>query len=232
MPRASRTWAALAAAAVVLLAGCTKNSSAGSSVALPDGGQLLVASATAMKDVKTAHFTLDVAGQPAGIPVHHAEGSLTREGNAKGSATLEQLGATVELQFVIVDKKLYLKGPTGGFQQIPAALASTVYDPSAILDPDRGVSKLLGTIKDAKTEAKESVDGKDAYRVAITPTPGSLDALIPGVGDKVTGKLWLAADSKRVLKGVFTVPANGSDKGGTITITFTDYDAPVTISAP
>jgi lipoprotein LprG len=49
---------------------------------------------------------------------------------------------------------------------------------------------------------------------------------------QLTGKLWLAADSKRLLKGQFTVPANGSDKGGTVTITFTDYDAPVTISAP
>lgn len=232
MPRAPRTWAALAVTAVLLLAGCTKNAPAGSTANLPDGGQLLVASAAAMKDVKSAHFTLDASGSPAGIPVHHADGSLTRDGNAKGAATLTQLGATVEVEFVIVDKKLYVKGPTGGFQEIPAALASTVYDPSAILDPDKGVSKLLGAIQNPKTEAKEQVGGQDTYRVAVTPAPGSLDSLVPGVGDKVTGKLWLAADTKRVVKGEFTIPPSDSDKGGTITITFSDYDAPVSISAP
>jgi lipoprotein LprG len=164
--------------------------------------------------------------------VHHAEGSLTKDGAAKGTATIDELGATVEVQFIVVDKKLFLKGPTGGFQEIPSAMAASVYDPSAILDPDRGVSKLLTVIKDAHTEAKESVNGQDAYRIAVKPAPGSLDTLIPGIGDNVTGKLWIAADSKRVVKAEFTVPANGSDKGGTITLTFSDYDAPVSISAP
>jgi lipoprotein LprG len=219
-------------AAVLLLAGCTKSSGGQSTAQLPEATQLLVASATAMRDVKTAHFTLDVQGKIADITVHHAEGSLTREGNAKGTATVEQFGATVEAEFVIVDKKVYVKGPTGGFQQVPASLAASVYDPSAILDPSRGVAKLLAGIKDPRTEAKESVGGQDAYRVAFTPAPGALDALVPGIGDHATGKLWLAVESKRVLKGEFTVPASGSDKGGTITITFSSYDAPVTISAP
>jgi lipoprotein LprG len=230
MPRSPRLLVAAVVAAVALT-GCTNNAT-GSSAALPDGGQLLLASATAMRDVKTAHFVLDVQGTPAGLTVHHAEGSLTKEGAAKGTATIDELGATVEVEFVVVDKKVYLKGPTGGFQEIPSAMAASVYDPSAILDPARGVGKLLTVLKDAHTEAKESVDGQDAYRVAVTPTPGSLDTLIPGVGDKVTGKLWIAADSKRLVKGEFTVPANGSDKGGTITLTFSDYDAPVSVSAP
>jgi lipoprotein LprG len=228
MPRSPRLFAALVT--VVALTACTSHSVSGT--ALPDGGQLLLASANAMRDVKTAHFTLDVQGSPAGLTVHHAEGSLTKEGAAKGTATIDELGATVEVEFVVVDRKVYLKGPTGGFQEIPSTMAASVYDPSAILDPDRGVSKLLTVLKDAHTEAKESVAGQDAYRVAVTPTPGSLDALIPGVGDKVTGKLWIAADSKRLVKAVFTVPATGSDKGGVITLTFSDYDAPVSISAP
>ena len=232
MSRTPRTRAALLLAAVVLLAGCTRNGGGQSTATLPDATQLLVASAAAMRDVKTAHFVLDVKGAIADIAVHHAEGSLTREGNAKGNATVDQFGATVEVEFVIVDKKVYLKGPPGGFQEVPAALAASVYDPSAILDPDRGVAKVLAGIKDPHTEAKESVGGQDAYRVAFTPAAGSLDSLIPGAGDHATGKLWLAVESKRVLKGEFTVPASGSDKGGTVTITFSDYDAPVTVSAP
>jgi lipoprotein LprG len=231
MPRILRTLPVLTLAAAVLLSACTKNASPPASQ-LPEAGPLLLASASAMRDVKSAHFVLDVQGQPAGIAVHHAEGSLTAAGDAKGTATVEQLGATVEVEFVFVNKKVYLKGPTGGFQEVPATMAASVYDPSAILDPQRGVAKLLAALKDAKTEAKEPVGGQDAYRVAVTPAPGTLDALIPGAPDHVTGKLWIAADSKRLLKAEFTVPASGSDKGGTITLTLTDYDAPVTISAP
>ncbi len=234
MPR-TRRWAILTLAALTAigLAACTRNqSSSTGTAALPDGSQLLLTSAAAMKEVKTAHVTIEVQGTVGGIGLHKADGVLTRAGDAKGTATVDQLGATVEVQFVITGGKVYLKGPTGGFQQVPAALASSVYDPSAILDPEKGLAKLLSVVKSAKTEAKESVGGQDAYRVAVTPAPGSLDALIPGVGDNATGKLWVAADSKRLLKGEFTVPPSGSDKGGTITVTLTDYDAPVTVSAP
>jgi lipoprotein LprG len=185
-----------------------------------------------MSDVKTAHFTIDVQGTVAGLALHKAEGTLTRAGDAQGHATVDQLGATVEVEFVIVGDKLYLKGPTGGFQQLPLAVASTVYDPSAILDPERGVVKVLRTAGNAKTEAREPVDGRDAYRVSIAPTGEALGTLIPGAGNGVTGKVWLDADSKRLLKGTFTIAPSGSDKGGTVTIVFTDYDKPVTISAP
>jgi lipoprotein LprG len=230
----SRIRAAVMLAAAVLavgLAGCTGGNKTTTSD-LPAASQLLAASVVAVKDVKTVHFTLDVQGTVSDISVHHADGVLTRAGEAKGTATVEQLGAKVEVQFVVVGDKLYVKGPTGGFQQLPLSLASSVYDPSAILDPERGVAKLLGSASGARTEAKEQVSGKDAYRIAVTPAPGSLGTLVPGVGDNVTGKIWLAADSKRPLKGEFTVPGSASGKGGMITITFTDYDAPVTISAP
>lgn len=231
MPRIFRTWPALVLTAVVLLGACTKNPGPPAGQ-LPEAGPLLLASAGALREVKSAHFVLDVRGRPAGIAVRHAEGSLTAAGDAKGTATLDQLGTTVEVEFVIVDQKVYLKGPTGGFQQVPLSMAASVYDPSAILDPQRGVAKLLAALKDARTEAKEPVGGQDAYRIAVTPAPGALDVLIPGVPEHTTGKLWIAADSKRLLKGEFTVPASGSDKGGTITITFTDFDAPVSITAP
>jgi lipoprotein LprG len=223
---------ALTAAALVAgLAGCTSGTKT-TTTDLPPASQLLAASVVAVKDVKSVHFTLDVQGTVGDIAVHHADGVLTRSGDAKGTATVEQLGATVEVQFVVVGDKLYVKGPTGGFQQLPLSLASSVYDPSAILDPDRGMAKLLGSVSNARTEAKEQVGGKDAYRVAVTPAPGSMNALVPGLPDNVTGKIWLAADAKRPVKGEFTVPGSASDKGGTVTITFTDYDAPVTISAP
>jgi lipoprotein LprG len=233
MPWTLRSRLTVLLVAVVGLAGCTGPShDQAKPDQLPAATELLATSAAAMRDVQTTHFLLDVRGTIEGLAIHKAEGVLTRAGNAKGTATIDQFGATVEVEFVIVDRKVHLKGPTGGFQEVPQALAASVYDPSAILDPDRGVSKLLAAIKDAHTEAKESVGGQDAYRVAVTPAPGTLQALIPGASDQLTGKLWLAVDTKRLLKGEFTVPATGSTTSGAITITFSDFNAPVTISAP
>ncbi|MDY7083644.1 MAG: LppX_LprAFG lipoprotein [Actinomycetota bacterium] len=195
-------------------------------VTLPDGGQLVKESAQAMREIKTTQFLIDAGGEIAGLSLRRAEGTLTKEGKAKGTAQLEQSGAPVELEFVIVGDKIHLKGPTGGFQALPLTLAASVYDPSAILDPERGIAKVLGTATGATTEAKEQVDGKDAWRVAATSTGPDLKGLIPGITGSVPAELWIAEAGKRLLKSTFTLP------GGTVTVTFKAFDAPVTISAP
>ena len=68
---------------------------AAAQVSLQDAGgtTVLTASAAAMRDVKTTHFAIDVQGTVAGIALHRAEGTLTRAGEAKGTATVEQAGS-------------------------------------------------------------------------------------------------------------------------------------------
>lgn len=217
--------------ALLALVACSPDKKASSedkapAVTLPDGGQLVKDSAQAMREIKTTQFLIDAGGEIAGLSLRRAEGTLTKEGKAKGTAQLEQSGAPVELEFVIVGDKIHLKGPTGGFQALPLTLAASVYDPSAILDPERGIAKVLGTATGATTEAKEQVDGKDAWRVAATSTGPDLKGLIPGITGSVPAKLWIAEADKRLLKSTFTLP------GGTVTVTFKAFDAPVTISAP
>jgi lipoprotein LprG len=220
-------------AVLVTLASCTKEKPAAdqTSVDLPDGGTLLTESAAAMRDVKTAKFLITADGAIAGLSLRRADGTLTKEGNAEGTAQIEQGGTNVELTFVIVGDKIYLKGPTGGYQELPLQLAATVYDPSAILDPDRGIAKVLSTATEAKTEAAEAVDGKDAWRVAATANGADLKTIIPGVAGNVPGKVWVASTGERLLKAVFTLPAEGGATG-TVTVTFTEFDAPANISAP
>jgi lipoprotein LprG len=228
----SRLRPVLALSAVLFaLVACTpdkaKNSgSTAPAASLPAGDTLVKDSATAMREIKTAQFLITADGEVAGLSLRRAEGTLTKEGSAKGTAQVDQAGAAVELEFVIVGDKIYLKGPTGGYQTLPLTLAATVYDPSAILDPDRGIAKVLGSATGATTEASEPVDGKDAWRVAVTTTGADLAGLIPGVTGSIPAKLWIADADKRLLKAAFTL------SGGTATVTFKEFDAPVTISAP
>src|SRR4051812_19887239 len=100
-----------------------KNNDATNTANLPAGDALLKDSAAAMHDVKTAQFKITSDGPIAGLSLRKAEGTLTREGNAKGTAEIEQSGQPVEVEFVIVGDKIYLKGPTGGYQALPLALA-------------------------------------------------------------------------------------------------------------
>lgn len=234
MSRTSHALAALAALALTLT-GCTSTADDDKPSApadLPAAQTLLADGAKAMAEVKSAHFVIDVNGKISGLTLKRAEGDLTQEGSAQGTATIEQFGSALEAKFVIVGSSLWLQGPTGGYQQLPLAAAATVYDPSAILDPDRGVAKLLSSVKNATTVGKETVDGKETYKVQVEPDPVALAALIPGVGTGVTGHVWLDAATKQLVKGEFVIPAKGSDPAGTVTVTFTNYNAPVTISAP
>jgi lipoprotein LprG len=217
---------------ILLLAGLAACSGKRQQANLPAGDPLLKESATAMREVKTVTFAIEADGTVGGIALRRADGQLTKEGSAKGNARIGPGAGSLQLDFVVVGDSFYLKGLTGGWQKVPLATAATVYDPSAILDPDRGIAKVLGTASDGRTEAKEKVEGVETYRVAAKLSAADLNAIVPGVGEGVTGKLWIAADNKRLIKAAFAVPASGGSDPVNVTVTFRDFDAPVTISAP
>jgi lipoprotein LprG len=220
-------------AVLVAVSSCTSSADKKdeSTTSLPDAGALLADSATAMRAIKTAKFLITADGEISGLSLRRAEGTLTREGSAEGTAQIEQSGTNVDLTFVIVGDKIYIKGPTGGYQALPLSLAASVYDPSAILDPDKGVAKLLSAAADPKTEAAESVGSTDAWRVAITVSGTDLAAVIPGASGDIPGKVWLGKEDKRLHKAVFTLPADGGSTG-TVTVTFSEFDTPADIKAP
>ncbi|WP_238016754.1 LppX_LprAFG lipoprotein [Dactylosporangium sp. AC04546] len=239
MPRSqTRPGAALIAALAVLvvaLAGCSSKKDDKEGQAdpnLPAAAGLLKESSTAMAGIKSAKFLITADGTIAGVALKRAEGVLTKEGSAEGTAQVEQMGTNVELAFTIVGQTMWLKGPTGTYQQLPLALAATVYDPSAILNPDKGIAKVVATATDGKSEATETVEGQEAYRVSAKFPAEFLSNIVPGVTGSIPGKLWIAKDGKRVLKATFELPAVGDAKGGTVTVTFKEFDATVNVSAP
>jgi lipoprotein LprG len=235
MPRLRPFLALLTAVPVLLLglAGCDHQPKPAASTApLPTGDQLVKDSAAAMGSIKTAQFLITADGTVAGLNLKRAEGTLTREGSAQGTVQLNSAGLLSDLSFIVVGDRIYLKGPTGGYQSLPLSLAASVYDPSAILDPGRGIAKVLSTATDAKTEAAEQVDGKPAWRVAVKVNGADLATVIPGTTGTLPAKIWVSATDKRLLKAEFTLPDTAQAKGAKVTVTFTQFDAPVTIHAP
>ncbi|GGO02010.1 hypothetical protein GCM10010116_03830 [Microbispora rosea subsp. aerata] len=207
----------LVVAGLLLVTAC----SAKSETTLPDGPALLKRSADAMRTVKTVAFTIETKDKPA-VPVRHAEGSLTREGDAKGTLQIEIAGLQ-EIEFVLVGDKVYFKGPTGGFQTMTRQQLVALYDPSAVLT---GVPDLLSTAQDVQPQAEEKVGDAAAYRVTAALSQQVLAKLVPGVQQGVTGTLWIDKATSRLRK--LDLPLTG----GSVAVTLGDYDAPVTVTPP
>jgi lipoprotein LprG len=222
--------------ATALVTGCTSSDDPpASSGSLPDGADLLRDGATATRDIKSAHFTLTVNGTVPGLSVQSAEGDLTREGGpagaAKGTVKMELLGELFEGEFVLVNDSVYIKGATGGFQRLPASLVSNIYDPSAILDPERGIAKVLSSVQNPKTEGREEIDGSATFKVSGRVVKDVVANLVPGVDSDVDITFWLREDNKQPVKASVRTPGEG---GGTATVdvTLSDVDKPVSISPP
>lgn len=218
---------------LVCTAACTGGSPGSPTGSLPDGAGLLRESAKAMSELKTVRFDLAVDGTIPGVAIRSAEGELTRDGDVKGTAQLTQGGGSSEIEFVMVDDSLYLKGPTGGFQELPSSFAASVYDPSKILDAEVGVPAMIAGATQAKTEAVEDVDGTQTYRIAVTVPKDKLAVLLPGVSSDLSGHLWVAtADPKRLVRAKMDVPAEGGGSPASVTMTLSGFDEPVTITPP
>ncbi|NUT52866.1 MAG: LppX_LprAFG lipoprotein [Saccharothrix sp.] len=202
---------------LALVAGCT--SSGGGS--LPAGPDLLAKASAGMKSVTSSHFTIKVDGELPGVTVKDAEGDLNAAGESQGRAKVEQFGQLIEVEYVLVEQDLYFKGPTGGFTKLPAALAGQVYDPTAILDPDKGVARVLADARDAKTVSE---DGGVAVVEATVPRD-VVAGLVPGIDADVASRFSVRDD--KLEQALFTLPS-----GAKVTIELSDFNKSVTVTPP
>jgi lipoprotein LprG len=216
-----------------LATGCTSSDSPPSaSSSLPDAASLLKDAAAATGAITSVHFTVQANGTVPGLSVQTLVGDLTKQGDSRGSAKgtgkLSMGGQLVEVDFVLVNSSLYIKGPTGNFQQIPAALSAGVYDPAAVLDPNRGIGKVLSNVQNPKTEATENVGGTSTFKVTGKIGKDVLGGLLPGVQSDADITFWLQAAGKHL-------PVKASAKfpgGGSVDVTLSDVDKPVTVTPP
>ncbi|MES9603824.1 MULTISPECIES: LppX_LprAFG lipoprotein [Actinomadura] len=213
--------------ALVFAGACDGGSGGPAKKADFDAAQTLRQAAQAMGGLKSVAFTLESEGTTP-VMVKGGDMKLLRSGDAEGTLAVEQQGQKVEMKVVAVGDSIYLDAGTGGWRKLPKGLAASVYDPSAVLDPQRGIAKLLTSAQGPSPEAVEKVDGKEAYRVAAKLPKDQVAGLIPGIGEDMDGQVWVSKADHRLLKVRGTFP---KDKGS-VTIRFTEFDAPYKISAP
>ncbi|OZM75042.1 hypothetical protein CFN78_02340 [Amycolatopsis antarctica] len=229
-----RTLLATLLLTVAAVAGCSDESAVDPN--LPDGATLIREAAATTAGIRSAHFTLDVTGTVPGVGLQNLDGDLTKDGGpsgaAKGSGRLELSGQLVEVEFVLVDEKIYVKGPTGGFQQLPVALGASVYDPSAVLDPDRGIAKILTGVTEPRTTAREDVDGTATLKVEGKVAGAALAGVLPGSPPDAEVSFWVREETGNLpVKASLSFPGSG-DEPSTVDVTLSDVDKPVTVTPP
>src|ERR671931_1339328 len=206
MGRPHRPLQLLAALALVVVSCSSSNERP-----LPAGPSLLHRAAASMRDVRTGRFELEVKGELGGLEVRRAEGVMSRAGRASGTVDLEEAGQLVEFDVVFVSGTVYLKGPTGPFQSVPSELAGTIYDPTDLLDPSKGLARLLETAQKPRTLGQGDVNGTDAFRVSATLDGHVLGPLVPNpVPPTVKVTLWIGSDEPHLLPTETTIRAGRS----------------------
>jgi lipoprotein LprG len=213
--------------ALALTAGC----GGGGSAKKPAGDQLLKQAADVLRTVTSLSFTLRTSGDPQ-VNVKSVDAKLLRNGNSQGSVQVTELGMPIQLDFVVLGKTVHFKGLTGGWQQQPLAKVAAIYDPSVVLDPNRGLVQLLLTATGATTSAEEKVAGQKTYRVHATLAQAALSRLVPGTTANAPADIWVSAADHHVLKAEVQVPSKSGGKPGKVTIAFADFGKPFTITAP
>ncbi|MGC5012887.1 LppX_LprAFG lipoprotein [Streptosporangium sp. DT93] len=223
---ARRILIAAVLAALALVTACSGGGGAGATAApLPGGTELLTKSAEAARAAKSLTFSMETEGTPP-VQVKKASGRLTATGDADGTIQVDVLGSLQEITFVLIGETVHFKGVTGGFQKMSRSQLASIYDPSAILDPERGVVRLLTTAVNPRTQAVETLDGAETYRVTATLSQPVLATMVPGIAQNVDATLWTDRATGRLLKADLPLT------GGKVIVTFGDYDAPVQITAP
>jgi lipoprotein LprG len=216
---------------IVLALAFTAGCGGGGSAKNPAGGQLLQQAADVLRTVNSLSFTLRTTGDPQ-VNVKSVDAKLLRNGNSQGSVQVTELGMPIQLDFVVLGKTVHFKGLTGGWQQEPLTKVAGIYDPSAVLDPDRGLVQLLLTATGASTRGQDKVAGQNCYRVHATLAQASLARLVPGMSANAPADIWVAAADHHVLKAQVQVPSKSGGKPGAVTVAFADFGKPFPISAP
>jgi len=209
----------LTALALVVASACSQEET-------PPPEDVIPSAAAAMAEVQSVRFELEVDGKVDGLSVKAADGVVTADGSAEGTGTVTMMSMDIEVDYVIVGDDAYVKGATGGYQEIPVGDDMLPYDPTILLAPDRGIAALLDAVDSAEPQDTEAVGGFDTYRYEVEFDPAVFGEFLPAEGDWDTATVWFDQETSRVVKAEF---AQGE---ATVILNLSDYDDPVTIEAP
>lgn len=203
----------------------------------PDVDSILTASAQAMGEIDSVHFTIGRAGalvaiDEAGTLVFDfAEGRYGPPGGADALVTIDVSDIKIRVGAIAIDGATYLTNPiTGRWETVPDAYQ---FDPAALFDPDVGWRPLLASgYSDVTLISTEDREGIATYHLKGTAQEDRVESITAGLvsNQDVELELWIDIVTGHVREVAFTaISSNGQSFW---TLTFSDYGADITIEPP
>lgn len=231
--RAPWGWLAILAVAVAL-AGCGGTSSSSSG----DPKTILDNTAKRLDAVKSVHFEALIDGEAyidtaRTVQLKSAGGDIVTPDQMQTKIKVGLAGVNIDMSLVALGNDRFQTNPVTG--QWGPAQPGFDYSPTVFFDKEKGLSTVIGKLRDVEQLPDEKIDGQDTYhlrgkvdRAAIEPiTSGAIE------GDPVTIDLWIVKGSHDLAKLVLVEPQTpGKAKPATWTLTLGKYDQPVTIARP
>ena len=199
---------------------------------------ILASTAKRLDAVTSVHFSALISGDAyidtnRTILLRTANGDIVTPDRMQTKITIGLGTANIDVSLVTLGNDKYQTNPITG--QWGPAQEGFDYSPTVFFDKQKGLSTVVGKLRDVEQLGAEKIDGQDTYhlkgkvdRAAIEPiTSGAIE------GDPVATELWIAKDSYNLVKLVLTEPQTPTKaKAAVWTLTLDKYDQPVTITRP
>ena len=220
-------------ALVLGLSGC-----GGSKASTTDTRTILDSAAKRLDAVKSVHFALAIDGAAyidtaRTTQLRSANGDIVPPDQMQTKIKVAVVTINLDLSLVSLGADRYMTDPITG--RWGPAQPGFDYSPTVLFDKQQGLSTVLGKLKDVEQLATEQVNGVETYHLRGKADRASIEPLTSGAidGDPITAEFWVAKDNYNLIKLVLTEPQTpDKPKPAVWTLTFSDYDKPVTITKP
>jgi lipoprotein LprG len=229
-----RAAAAVAATvALPLLAAC--GGSGTSATAKPVPPQTLLRRSRNVVDATSAvHFVLSsthVSG--SAIELTGGSGDLVRPDELKGSFTVTTGGLDAAVGVVEVGGKLYAEPPFASHYSVTNPATYGLGDPAQLLDPRTGVSALLTSMTDVRTQGEHRLAGELVEQISGM-IPGREVPVLPDLRPSTPVTLTVSIDPATFQLREVTLagPFTSASSTTTYTVTLSAYGEHVHVVAP
>ena len=232
MRRTAAPLLALALLAVPVLAACGGGDDAGDPEA---AAELLAQARETLDGTDSLHFVLTSENAPdTGTELVGGEGDIARPASFEGTLQVLAMGSTLDLAVISVDGTVYAQLPFASGYSVVDPAQFGFGDPGALIDPETGISRLLGSAESAELGEERRVDG-EVVREVTAELPGDLVEQILTSEDPtqaVRARFSVAVESGELLRAELTGPFFTATDEATYTLELSEFGADVEITAP
>jgi len=218
------------ALAALAAAGC----SGGGGGTAKDPAAVVRESAAATENVKSFHFTLDIAKVPTsakGLQLTGAEGDAKVPDKLKAQVSGTFAGFPLSTKLVSVGGKLWIENPlSGSWQSVDVGTT-----PAFLLDPQKGVLGVMHAMTDVKEDGSEDVGGVSTTRITGKIDAADVGPLVAATGGtgSVDVTLWIGKDDDILRRIEVSGPVGARESADAVrTVELSRFDEPVTVEAP